>query len=128
MPKALVTIANTDLPTPSTYTGTETTVVDAARNVAGYVVGAVVRESIAKVECEWNYLTAAQWSSIMKLFNATYGGNFYNNVVFFNQLTNGWTMRKMYVGDRTTSGAFKCDPQTGVIVGYKNPKLSLIEV
>ena len=51
MPKALVTIANTDLPTPSTYTGTETTVVDAARNVAGYVVGAVVRESIAKVEC-----------------------------------------------------------------------------
>ena len=128
MPNALVSVGGVDLPTPSTYVGTEATVVDSARNGNGYVVGAIVRESVAKVELTWKYLTAQQWASVMQLFNTAYGGNFYNDVTFFNQLTNGWTTRKMYVGDRTTSGAYMRDPVTGQITGYTNPKLSLIEV
>lgn len=126
--RALVSVAGVDLPTPSTYVGVDSTVVDAARNVSAVVVGAVVRDSVAKVEMTWNYLTAAQWSQILRLFNSAYGGSFYNDVTFFNQTANTWTTRKMYVNDRTTGGAHMLDPDTGAIVGYTNAKLSLIEV
>lgn len=128
MANALINIAGVDLPTPSTYIGTEATLVDSARNVEGYTTGAVIRESVAKVEATWRYLSSEQWSSIMKLFNTRYGGNFYNDVTFFNQLTNDWETREMYVGDRTSAGAFKCDPETGAIVGYTGCKISLVEV
>lgn len=128
MPKALVSISGHDLPMPSTYVGTESTVVDAARNVEGYVVGAIVRESVAKVEVSWRYLSAEKWAEVMKLFNTAYGGSFYCQVTFLNQLTNTWTTREMYVGDRTTSGVHMVDPETGLINGYKDCKLSLIEV
>lgn len=128
MPRALVTIAGVDLPTPSTYNGTESTIVDSARNVEGKVVGAVIRESVAKVELTWRYLPADKWATIMKLFNSEYKGNFYNDVTFFNQLTNDWTTRKMYVSDRTSAGAFMIDPDTGGILGYKNPRIALVEV
>lgn len=128
MARALITIGSFDVPNPSTYVGTEATVVDSARNVQGVVVGAVVRESVAKVEATWRYMSAAQWAQIMQLFNESYGGSFYQNVTFFNQLTNGWTTRKMYVGDRTTSGAFMLNPTTGGVSGYTEPRLSLIEV
>lgn len=124
----LVTVAGTALPTPSTYVGTEATVVDSARNVEGYVVGAVIRESVAKVEMTWRWLSAADWANIMQLFNSAYGGSFYNNVTFYNQLAAGWTTRKMYVGDRTTAGAHTVNPATGEITGYTNPRLSLIEI
>jgi len=126
--KNLVSVAGYDLPEPSSYVGTESTVVDASRNVLGYVVGAVVRESVGKVEMGFKYITATDWSNVMKLFNSEYGGNFYNSVEFFNQLTNDWTTRTMYVGDRTTSGAYTLDPNTGKIVGYTGAKISLIEV
>lgn len=128
MRNQLVTIGDFPVPNPSTYVGTEATIVDSARNVNGTVVGAVVRESVAKVELTWKYLDAATWATIMQKFNTQYGGNFYNEVTFFNQLTNTWTTRTMYVGDRTTSGAFMLDKNTGAITGYTGPKLSLIEV
>mgnify|MGYP003287411265 FL=1 len=51
--KALVTIAGTALPEPSSYSGTTSTIVDSARNVKGYVVGSVVRSDVAKVELSW---------------------------------------------------------------------------
>lgn len=126
--RALVSIGSYDIPAPSTYIGTESTVVDAARNVEGVVIGAIVRESVAKVEMTWKYIDAEKWASIMKLFNTAYGGNFYNNVTFFNQLTNGWTTKEMYVSDRTTEGAFLTSPTTGKITGYLNARLALIEV
>lgn len=128
MAKALVTIAGVDLPTPSTYTGTVSTIVDAARNVEGSVIGAVVREDVAKVELSWRYLPASTWSTVLKMFNSSYGGSFYNSVTFLDQVSNNWITRDMYVGDRTSSGAFRTDPVTGRITGYVGPKLSLIEV
>ena len=125
---ALVSIGGYSFPTPSTYVGTEATIVDSARNVEGYVVGSVIRNSVAKIELTWRYLEAADWAAIMQKFNPNYGGSFYNNVTFFNQLTNGWTTRKMYVNDRKTGGAFKLDPDTGAIIGYTDVALNLIEV
>lgn len=120
---ALVSIGGFEFPEPSTYSATTSTIVDSARNVSGYVVGAVVRSDVAKVEMSWKYLTAAQWASILSLFT----NSFYNEVKFLNQATNGYTTRTMYVSDRT-AGMWRRNPQTGAVMGYTNCALSLVEV
>ena len=121
--KALVTVAGTALPEPSTYSGTTSTLVDSARNVKGYVVGSVVRSDVAKVELTWKYLTAEQWASVLSLFKK----NFYNKVEFYDQTIAGWTTREMYVSDRT-SGMWRRNPQNGDVMGYTDCTLSLVEV
>jgi hypothetical protein len=127
-PRNLITIGNTPLPPPSKYVGLTADIVDSARNVEGYVVGAIVRSDVGKVEADFNYISADEWSAILKLFNPKHGGSFYNDVTFFNQVTADWETRRMYVGDRTTSGAVKVDPDTGAVVGWLGAHLSLVEV
>ena len=121
--KALVTVAGTALPEPSTYSGVTTTLVDSARNVKGYVVGSVVRSDVAKVDMSWKYLTAQQWAEILSLFKK----NFYNEVTFYDQTIAGWSTRTMYVSDRT-AGMFRRNPDNGDVMGYVDAKLSLVEV
>lgn len=128
MRKNLITIGSTPIPEPSSYDVKISDIVDSARNTKGVVIGSIVREDVAKIEADFNYLTASQWSNILKLFNSKYGGSFYNDVTFFNTLTCDWETRKMYVGDRTSNGAFMTDLSTGAVVGWKGPHLSLIEV
>lgn len=120
---ALVSIGGFDFPEPSTYTATTSTIVDSARNVSGYVVGAVIRSDVAKIELTWRYLTAQQWANILSLFS----GSFYNDVRFLNQVTNREDTRTMYVSDRN-AGMWRRDPQTGEVMGYTNCSLSLVEV
>lgn len=120
---ALVSIGGFDFPEPSTYTATTSTIVDSARNVSGYVVGAVIRNDVAKIELTWRYLTADQWASILSLFS----NSFYNDVRFLNQVTNREDTRTMYVSDRN-AGMWRRDPQTGEVMGYTNCSLSLVEV
>ena len=120
---ALVSIGSFDFPEPSTYSATTSTIVDSARNVSGYVVGAVVRNNVAKIELSWKYLTAYQWAQILSLFTSS----FYNEVTFLNQVTNDYTTRTMYVSDRN-AGMWRRDPQTGNVMGYTNCSLSLVEV
>lgn len=120
---ALVSVGGFNFPEPSAYSATTSTIVDSARNVSGYVVGAVVRSDVAKVELSWKYLTASQWASILTLFT----NSFYNDVTFLNQATNSYTTRTMYVSDRT-AGLWRRDPQTGAVMGYTNCSLSLVEV
>lgn len=121
--EALVSIGGYNLPEPSTYSATTSTIVDSARNVSGYVVGNVIRSDVAKVELTWRYLTAQQWANILSLFSAS----FYNDVRFYNQVTNSYDVRKMYVSDRTAS-IFRRNPETGEIMGYTSCALSLVEV
>ena len=121
---ALVSIGNYDFPEPSTYTGTTATIVDSARNVNGRVVGAVIRNDVAKVEMTWRYLTARQWATMLTLFN----NSFYNEVRFYNQATASYTTRTMYVSDRTSAGMWRRDPVTGEVLGWTNCTLSLVEV
>ena len=121
--KALVTVAGTALPEPSTYSGVTSTIVDSGRNVQGYVVGSVVRSDVGKVELSWKYLTAKQWASVLSLFK----NNFYNNVTFFDQTVADWTTRRMYVSDRS-AGIFRRDPNTGDVMGFTDCSLSLVEV
>lgn len=121
--QALVTVAGVDLPEPSSYSGTTSTIVDSARNVSGYVIGSVVRHDVAKVELQWKYLTAQQWADVLSLFTTS----FYNSVTFYNQATAGFTTRKMYVSDRN-AGMWRRDPETGDIMGWTGCSLSLVEV
>ena len=120
---ALVSIGGFSFPEPSTYNATTSTIVDSGRNVQGRVVGAVIRQDVAKIELSWKYLTAYQWSQILSLFH----DSFYNDVTFLNQVTNQYDTRTMYVGDRN-AGMWRRDPQTGAVMGYTGASLSLVEV
>lgn len=121
--EALITIGGYELPEPSTYEAVTSTIVDSARNVAGYVVGSVVRSDVAKVSLTWRYLTAEQWATILSLFT----NNFYNDVRFLNQATNNYEVRNMYVSDRNAS-MWRRHPETGAIMGYTGCSLALVEV
>lgn len=121
--QALVTVAGYELPEPSEYSASTSTLVDSARNVSGYVIGAVIRDDVAKVELKWRYLTAVQWANILSKFNQS----FYNNVTFFNQATATYTTREMYVSDRS-AGMWRRHPSTGEVMGWTECSLSLVEV
>ena len=120
---ALVTVAGVELPEPSEYSGSTSTIVDSARNVSGTVIGSVVRSDVAKIELKWRYLTAHQWANVLSLFT----NNFYNSVTFYNQATADYTTREMYVGDRK-AGMWRRHPDTGEILGWVDCSLSLVEV
>jgi len=114
------------MPAPSTYQSTTATIVDSARNVEGYVVGAVIRENIAKAAMTWKFISAQDWADLLAQFDSTRGGNFYRNVTLFIQDTNSWETRTMYVSDRTASIFLR--NQDGSIKGYVDASFSLVEV
>jgi hypothetical protein len=121
--QALVTIAGYELPEPSTYSASTSTLVDSARNAKGYVIGSVIRSDVAKVELSWRYLTAEQWARVLSLFTRS----FYNQVTFFNQSTGTYETRQMYVGDRS-AGMWRRHPVSGEVMGFTECKLALVEV
>lgn len=121
--EALITVNGRPLPDPSTYDATTATIVDSGRNVAGEVVGAVVRSDVAKIQVSWRYLTARQWADVIGPFTT----NFMCPVRFFNQATAEYTTRTMYVSDRTAS-MFRRHPVTGEVMGFTDCSLSLVEV
>lgn len=121
--QALVSVNGVDLPEPSAYNATTSTIVDSGRNVKGKVVGAVVRPDVAKVAIKWNYLTAQQWASVIGPFTK----NFYCTVRFYNQTTASYSTRQMYVSDRT-AGMWRREPKTGNVMGWTDCSLSLVEV
>lgn len=124
---ALVTIGGVALPEPSTYNAQTSTIVDSARNVQGKMIGAVVRDDVAKVELSWRYLPVEEWSKIGRLFKSVSGGSFINSVTFFDQTEGRYVTRDMYVSDRG-SGLWRRDPNTGAVMGWIDCKLSLVEV
>lgn len=116
----LLTIAGRALKNPSTYSAITADIVDSGRNVNGMAVFDVVRSDVAKVSVSWNYLTSAEWSEILSIFRAS----FINSVRFFNQVTNTFDTRQMYVSDRTSGISLIRDNQ----IGWGDCKLSLVEV
>lgn len=124
--KALVTVAGHEIPDSSTYEGIVATIVDSGRNVEGYVVGAVIRENVGKVNMMWNFLTLQQWADICALFDSSRGGAFYNEVEFFCPDMGGWITRTMYCGDRK-AGIFLRN-RDGSIRGLTQCTVNLIEV
>lgn len=122
----LVRIGSYSVPEPTTYSGTTSTAVDSGRNVKGYVIGAVIRGSIAKVEMTWNFISADSWAKLLAKFDSTRGGSFFNEVTFFNQDTNAWETRNMYVSDRKASVFLR--NKDGTVKGYSGASFSLVEV
>ena len=125
--RTLVSIGDFALPEPSTYSGNTSTLVDSSRNVEGKMIGAVIRDDVAKVELAWKYLTVEQWANIQKCFKISAGGKFINLVTFFDQSAGGWVTREMYVSDRK-AGMWRRDPKTGDVLGWTDCSLSLVEV
>lgn len=91
------------------------------------MIGAVIRDDMAKVECIWNFLSVEAWSEIGKLFKISSGGSFINDVTFFDETEGDYITRKMYVSDRS-AGAYNKDARTGRIRGWTSCRLALIEV
>ena len=124
--RALVSIGSYDFPAPSTYSGTTSTILDSGRNAKGYVVGAVIREDIGKVEMTYNFISVADWAELLSKFSAKRGGAFINSVTFFCQDSGTWETRDMYISDRQAN-VFLRD-EAGNIRGYTGASLSIVEV
>ena len=121
--EALVSVGGYDFPEPSTYSAITSTIVDSGRTVEGRVCGSVVRSNVAKIELTWKFLTVEQWATILSIFN----DSFFSEVRFFDQATGNYDVRTMYVSDRDAS-VFRRDPNSGAVMGWVNPHLSLVEV
>lgn len=124
--RPMVSIGDYEVPEPSIYQATTSTVVDSARNVQAQVVGAVVRENLAKVAMTWNFISAQDWADLLAKFDSTRGGSFYQTVTFFCQDTNNWETREMYISDRVADVFLR--NKDGSIRGYTNARFSLVEV
>lgn len=124
--RPLVTVAGTAIPDPSTYNATTSTAVDSGRNAEAKWIGSVIRDSMAKIELTWKFITAEDWANILRLFSMSTGGSFTNDVTFYNQDTNNWETREMYISDRTAGIFLRRDD--GSIRGYTGARIALIEV
>ena len=91
------------------------------------MIGAVIRDDVAKVELTWRYLSVVEWAKINKLFKISAGGQFINYVTFFDQSTGDYASRYMYVSDRQ-AGLWRRNPKTNEVMGWTDCKLNLIEV
>ena len=124
------------VPTPSTYIGTTSTIVDSARNTDGYMIGTVIRSGVAKIQMTWALISAQDWAALLQQFEPAYGGAFIRSVTFFNQTTGTLDTRDMYVGDRGSAGSFltynadnaPSSTWIGLPSGYRDAAFSLIEV
>lgn len=124
--RPLISIAGTPILDPWEYNATTSTVVDSGRNVRGEMIGAIIRDSMCKIEAVWQYIPADEWSKILKLFNESLGGHFINDVTFYNQDTNDWETRKLYVSDKTAKLFLR--NKNGDVRGFTGARIALIEV
>lgn len=118
-----IAINGVELPPPKRgITPIVTTVVDSGRNANGTVVGQRVGRDQYKLDgLEWPWLTAAQWSTILRLLK-----NFFVYVTFYDPVTNGQKTLKMYPGDRSAE-PYWID-ENGKPTHYRNCKVNLIDV
>ena len=98
------------------------TIVDAGRNANGVTVGQKIGRDQQKLNnLVWPHLKAEQWAALLQEFE-----NFYVTVTYCNPVTNDWTTRKMYPGDRHGEPYF-IDPVTKKPTDYINCKVNLID-
>lgn len=122
-----ISVEGIALPEPHKYDATISSFVDSGRNVRGEMVGSEIRGNIAKISISYEFISAQDLSTVLKLFSKDHGGSFVREVTFLDMVSNSWQTRKMYVSDRS-GGIMSRDPDTGVVDGYNGVKFSLIEV
>jgi hypothetical protein len=95
---AFITINGREFPAPARFPKlVVTTLVDAARNASGQVVGQKIGRDQYKVEAlTWPVLDADTWSAMLKEFD-----NFFFMATIWDMVNNDWVTLKMYPGDRT---------------------------
>jgi len=122
----LVTIITTNphfpLPEPTSYSGATSTLTDSGLSVSGKLLGSIIRKDIAQISLSWNYLDAATWARVNRIFK----DNYINSIRFFDQTTGNWVQREMYVSDRS-AGLWRRD-QSGTVLGWTGCGLQLMEV
>ena len=121
----LLNIEGYDVPYPSSYKMTSTTLVDSGRNSQGIVVSNLVREGIRKLELTWKWLSAQNLQDIMSIIE---NNSFKLNVVYYDTILGDFSSKEFYSGDRVSISAKQSLDVNGKIVGYENVKISLVEV
>lgn len=90
-----------EIPCPSTYKTTTTTLVDSSRNSKAEVIATVVAQNVKKIEMSWKVIGIANYSQLAKFLNA----NFFFYVYYFDMDDNSYPtaeakVKQFYVGDR----------------------------
>jgi len=111
-----------NLPEPTTYSGSTSTIIDSGTSVSGKLLGSMVRDDVAQVSLSWNYLTSQDWAELNQRFKSRY----INRVRFFDQTAGAWVDRDMYVSDRS-AGLWRRDGD-GNVLGWTSCGLQLSEV
>ena len=124
--RPLMIVGGVPLPAPSNYNSNTADFVDAARNVEGITIGTVVRADVAKVEMRWQYIEAQAWANMLGLFKQTASGRFFNTCTYYDQTTNDWDTRVLYVSDRNASMFLR--DRRGRVRGYTQARIALIQV
>ena len=100
---------------------TVTTVVDAGRNANGTVIGQRIGRDQYKIDAlEWPWLSAEQWSNILKAMQ-----DFFFDVTFYDPVANAVRTLRMYCGDRTAEPYWV--DKNGKPTFYRNCKVNLID-
>ncbi|MBR4723481.1 MAG: hypothetical protein IK072_01945 [Clostridia bacterium] len=115
-----------DLELPSPKRGvkpTVATVVNEGRNANATIVGQKIGRDQFKIdELEWPWLSASQWSTILKKLS-----KFVVDVTFTNPVTNKKITIEMYCGNRTAE-PYYLDDSTAKPTYYRNCKVNLIDM
>ena len=119
---AYIAVNGYDFPPPKRgVKPTVSTMVNAGRNANATVIGQKIGRDQYKLDTlEWPLLTAAQWSSMLKVLS-----NFYVYVTFLDPVSNSPITIKMYPGDRTAEPYWVDD--SGNPTHYRNCKVNLID-
>lgn len=119
---AYIAINGTPLPSPKRgVKPVVSTLVDAGRNSKGIVVAQKIGRDQYKIDdLEWPWLSAEQWSSILKLMSG-----FFFNVTFVDPVKNRLVTIPMYCGDRSAEPYWV--DYRGRPTWYRNCKVNLID-
>lgn len=87
------------LPNPSTKSCKQiiSTFVNSGRNAQAQVTAQKIGRDQVKLELAWDYLTVAQWSTMLTFWNS----NFTFNFEYFDAVTGLRATRECYIGDRS---------------------------
>lgn len=117
------------MPTPSYSSAKQTasTIVNSGRSAMdGKIIGQrIMSRDLVKLELGWAYLTASQWSDILKEILKGRGG-FYVYIKYFDMTENDWRCLEFYPSDRTAT-PFKLDPTSKEILSWLDCKINFID-
>lgn len=104
------------------------TMVDAARNASGEMIGQPVGSDKIKLNLDFPPLPDAEFYGLLKLFDRSQGGKFVVWVKFYDPRVRRKVVKRMYVGDRKGTPLFVGDTSTGRPQYWTDVTVNLIEV